>query len=94
MVIFCCMLIGIPIAFVNPTEGGLREEPIIGLFYVSIAGAIIIYFTVQCRHVKNNKDLDVKEERSSKNKIINLNQKFQQDLRISDKTLDTVYLFQ
>ena len=36
MVIFCCMLIGIPIAFVNPTEGGLREEPFIGLFYVSI----------------------------------------------------------
>ena len=51
MVIFCCMLIGIPIAFVNPTEGGLREEPIIGLFYVSIAGAIIIilYSSMQTR---------------------------------------------
>ena len=43
--------IGIPIAFVNPTEGGLREEPIIGLFYVSIAGAIIIilYSSMQTR---------------------------------------------
>ena len=51
MVIFCCMLIGIPIAFVNPTEGGLREEPIIGLFYVSIAGAIVIilYSSMQTR---------------------------------------------
>ena len=51
MVIFCCMLIGIPIAFVNPTEGGLREEPIIGLFYVSIAGAIfiILYSSMQTR---------------------------------------------
>ena len=51
MVIFCCMLIGIPIAFVNPTEGGLREEPIIGLFYVSIAGAIVIilYSSYQSR---------------------------------------------
>ena len=51
MVIFCCMLIGIPIAFVNPTEGGLREEPYIGLFYVSIAGVIIIvlYNSMQTR---------------------------------------------
>ena len=51
MVIFCCMLIGIPIAFINPTEGGLREEPIIGLFYVSIAGLIIIvlYSSMQTR---------------------------------------------
>ena len=47
----CCMLIGIPIAFINPTEGGLREEPIIGLFYVSIAGLIIIvlYSSMQTR---------------------------------------------
>ena len=51
MVILCCMLIGIPIAFVNPTEGGLREEPFIGLFYVSIGGAIVIilYSSYQSR---------------------------------------------
>ena len=47
----CCMLIGIPIAFINPTEGGLREEPFIGLFYVSIGGAIVIilYSSYQSR---------------------------------------------
>ena len=51
MVVMCCMLIGIPIAFVNPTEGGLREEPFIGLFYVSIGGAIVIilYSSYQSR---------------------------------------------
>ena len=45
------MLIGIPIAFVNPTEGGLRGEPFIGLFYVSIGGAIVIilYSSYQSR---------------------------------------------
>ena len=51
LVIMCCMLIGIPIAFINPTEGGLREEPFIGLFYVSIGGAIVIilYSSYQSR---------------------------------------------
>jgi len=51
MVIFCCMVIGVPIAFVSPTDGGLREEPIIPLFYASIAGAIIIilYSSMQTR---------------------------------------------
>ena len=51
MVVMCCMLIGIPIAFVTPTEGGLREEPFIGLFYVSIGGAIVIilYSSYQSR---------------------------------------------
>ena len=43
MVIMCCMLIGIPIAYVDPTEGGLREEPYTGLFFVSIGGATVSY---------------------------------------------------
>ena len=47
----CCMLIGIPIAYVDPTEGGLRDEPYTGLFFVSIGGAIVIilYSSMQTR---------------------------------------------
>jgi hypothetical protein len=36
------MIVGIPIAFVSPTTGELREQPLILLFYASIAGIAII----------------------------------------------------
>lgn len=36
------MIVGIPIAFVSPTTGEMREQPFIPLFYGSIAGIIII----------------------------------------------------
>ncbi len=36
------MVVTIPIAFVEPSTGEIREEPFIGLFYVSIAGISII----------------------------------------------------
>jgi len=36
------MIVGIPISFVNPGTGELRDPPFIGLFYLSIAGIIII----------------------------------------------------
>jgi len=38
------MIVGIPIAFVSPTNGEIREQPLIPLFYASIAGIIIIFF--------------------------------------------------
>ena len=38
------MIVGIPIAFVSPTDGSIREQPLIPLFYGSIAGIIIIFF--------------------------------------------------
>ena len=39
------LIIGIPIAFISPTTGELREQPFIPLFYASIGGiiAVIIY---------------------------------------------------
>ena len=39
------LMIGIPIAFISPTTGELREQPFIPLFYASIGGiiAVIIY---------------------------------------------------
>lgn len=42
MVVLIFMFVGIPISFVNPGTGEIREEPFIALFYASIAGIIII----------------------------------------------------
>jgi len=36
------MVVGIPISFVSPTTGEIREQPFILLFYGSIAGISII----------------------------------------------------
>ena len=45
MVVLGFLMIGIPIAFLSPTTGELREEPFIPLFYASIGGiiAVIVY---------------------------------------------------
>ena len=36
------LMIGIPIAFLSPTTGELREQPYILLFYASIGGIIVV----------------------------------------------------
>ena len=41
-VVLIFMIVGIPISFVNPGTGELRDPPFIGLFYLSIAGIAII----------------------------------------------------
>ena len=45
LVVLGVLMIGIPIAFISPTTGELREQPFIPLFYVSIGGiiAVIVY---------------------------------------------------
>jgi len=45
LVVLGFLMIGIPIAFISPTTGDLREQPFIPLFYASIGGiiAVIIY---------------------------------------------------
>ena len=44
-VIFGVLIIGIPIAFISPDTGELRERPYFELFYASIGGiiAVVIY---------------------------------------------------
>ena len=42
MVVLGILMIGIPIAFISPTTGELREQPFIPLFYVSIGGIIVV----------------------------------------------------
>ena len=36
------LIVGIPIAFISPTTGELREQPFIPLFYASIGGIIVV----------------------------------------------------
>ena len=42
LVILVFMIVSIPISFVSPTTGELRDPPYLGLFYVAIAGIFII----------------------------------------------------
>ena len=45
MVVLGFLMIGIPIAFLSPTTGELREQPFFALFWVSIGGiiAVVVY---------------------------------------------------
>jgi len=42
LVVLGVLIIGIPIAFISPTTGELREQPFIPLFYASIGGIIVV----------------------------------------------------
>ena len=42
MIVLGFLMIGIPIAFISPTTGELREQPFIPLFYASIGGIIVV----------------------------------------------------
>ncbi len=42
MVVLGFLMIGLPIAFLSPTTGELREQPFIPLFYASIGGIIVV----------------------------------------------------
>ena len=51
MVVMIFLIVGIPIAFVSPATGEVREQPFIPLFYGSIGGicAIVIYNSYKSR---------------------------------------------
>jgi len=42
MVVLGFLLVGIPIAFVQPDTGELRDQPLYLLFYASIGGIIVV----------------------------------------------------
>ena len=42
LVVLDFLMIGIPLAFISPTTGELREQPFIPLFYASIGGIIVV----------------------------------------------------
>ena len=45
MIVLGFLMVGIPIAFIEPATGELREQPFISLFYASIGGiiAVVVY---------------------------------------------------
>ena len=42
MIVLGFLMIGIPIAFLSPTTGELRDQPLYLLFYASIGGIIVV----------------------------------------------------
>ena len=42
MIVLVFLVVGIPISFVSPATGEIREEPFIFLFYASIGGICVI----------------------------------------------------
>ena len=54
------MVVGIPIAFISPSTGEIREEPFISLFYASIAGIIIIVFYSSYKEKKERQKANAK----------------------------------
>ncbi len=51
MVVLIFLVVGIPIAFVSPTNGEIRDPPFLLLFYFSIGGisAIVLYDSYKSR---------------------------------------------
>jgi len=54
MIVLGFLMVGIPIAFVSPTTGELREQPFIPLFYASIGGILQLLFTVVIKERKKD----------------------------------------
>lgn len=54
------MVVGIPIAFVSPSTGEIREQPLIPLFYGSIAGIIIIVIYSSYKEKKERQKANAK----------------------------------
>ena len=55
MIVLGFLMVGIPIAFLSPTTGELREQPFFALFWACAGGAlaIIIYRNYVRRRKKN-----------------------------------------
>jgi len=51
MVVLGFLMIGIPIAFLSPTTGELREQPFFALFWASIGGiiAVVVYSSYKAK---------------------------------------------
>ncbi len=66
LVILIFMVVGIPIAFVNPSNGEIREEPFIPLFYASVAGIIIIVLYSSYKERKERQKENRRRRKSKK----------------------------
>ena len=60
------MVVGIPIAWVSPMTGEIREQPLLPLFYGSIGGMIVILFYSGYKEKKEREKINAKRKRSKK----------------------------
>ncbi|MDC0329641.1 hypothetical protein OAN18_01970 [Nitrosopumilus sp.] len=65
-VLLIFMVVGIPIAWVSPMTGEIREQPLLPLFYGSIGGMIIILFYSGYKDKKERQKINAKRKRSKK----------------------------
>ncbi|MDC1023988.1 hypothetical protein OAQ83_02755 [Nitrosopumilus sp.] len=65
-VLLVFMVVGMPIAFISPTTGEMREPPIYVLFYGSIGGIIVIMFYGGYKDKKERQKINAKRKRSKK----------------------------
>ena len=60
LVVMIFLIVTIPIAFISPATGEIREQPYIPLFYASIAGisVIILYSSYKERKQKQKDNIN------------------------------------
>ena len=66
LVVMGILMVGIPIAFVSPTTGEIRDQPFIPLFYVSIGGIIVIIVYSSYKQKKATQKANRERRRKSK----------------------------
>ena len=60
------MVVGIPIAWVSPMTGEIREQPLLPLCYGSIGGLILILLYSGYKDKKERQAINAKRKRSKK----------------------------
>ena len=66
LVVMGILMVGIPIAFVSPTTGEIRDQPFIPLFYASIGGIIVIVVYSSYKQKKKTQRANRERRRKSK----------------------------
>ncbi len=66
LVVMGILMVGIPIAFVSPTTGEIRDQPFIPLFYASIGGIIVIIVYSSYKQKKATQRANRERRRKSK----------------------------
>jgi len=57
LIVMIFLIVGIPIAFISPATGEIREQPFIPLFYASIGGiSVIILYSSYKERKQRQKD--------------------------------------
>ena len=65
-IILIFMVVGIPIAWISPLTGELRDPPLLLLFYGSIGGIILILFYSGYKDKKERETITAKRKKPKK----------------------------